>query len=315
MPALLAAADEAGVDVAIVTNESEVGLGGISPEACSSVPQLLCLWVPEQGSMLCPMMQVFEEVEAERSRMSLPWPLLSDRQKAVAQRLAAQAAEGRLVLFLGSGVSAGCGLATWDGLLDELAAQVSTCTSLLAMSVFLLWTTTADRLRVCTACTRSGKHSLVFGAGRLCVAAGWAGGAISFTRRWHWRWCWGRGRGSCSGPGGSAGASHAACPVQILVVAGPGALAANVRACIMCVGIVCVGQGRGASLPGRFCPPFLPLCQNCVLRLAMVVLRFPSDGWSSRASAWVRLWRQGRRVTPYPYRVIVAGANMCPGRH
>ena len=264
---------------------------------------------------MCSMMQVFEELEAERSRMSLPWPLLSDRQKAVAQRLAAQAAEGRLVLFLGSGVSAGCGLATWDALLDELAAQVCTCASLLAMSVFLLWTTTADRMPVCTACTRSGKHSLVFSAGRLCVAAGWVGGAISFTRRWHWRWCWGRGRGSCSGPGGSAGASHAACPVQILVVAGPGALAANVRACIMpCVLASCVLARAG--VPGRCCPPppFLPLT-TCVLRLATVVLRFPSDGWSSRASAWVRLWRQGRKATPYPYRVTVAGAIMCPGRH
>jgi hypothetical protein len=76
--------------------------------------------------------QVFEELQAERSRLGLDWSLLSDRQRVIAQRLAGQAAAGRLVLFLGSGVSAGCGLPTWEALLDELGSMVrawSACTT------------------------------------------------------------------------------------------------------------------------------------------------------------------------------------------
>lgn len=40
-----------------------------------------------------------------------------------AERLAAEARAGRLVLFLGAGVGAGAGLPVWEGLLDGLAEQ------------------------------------------------------------------------------------------------------------------------------------------------------------------------------------------------
>ncbi len=52
------------------------------------------------------------------------WPSdLSAELKGVGKSLADSIKEGGLVLFLGSGVSAGAGLPTWDGLLEKLAIK------------------------------------------------------------------------------------------------------------------------------------------------------------------------------------------------
>lgn len=60
-----------------------------------------------------------------RTRLGdLAWRELSERQIAEAQRLAVDAAAGRLVIFAGAGVSAGAGLPTWTGLLADLADRV-----------------------------------------------------------------------------------------------------------------------------------------------------------------------------------------------
>jgi hypothetical protein len=71
-----------------------------------------------------PTLQVYEEAQAERAHQNMDWPLLTPTQRAAAEQLAGQVAEGRLALFLGAGVSSACGLATWEGLLDTLAEQV-----------------------------------------------------------------------------------------------------------------------------------------------------------------------------------------------
>jgi len=60
---------------------------------------------------------------ARRHAGGRPSPELSARAVQEAERLARLAAEGRLVLFLGAGVSAGAGLPTWNDLLDLLAAE------------------------------------------------------------------------------------------------------------------------------------------------------------------------------------------------
>ena len=52
-----------------------------------------------------------------------PWPELDGRTRLIADALASHAAAGKLVLFLGAGVSRGAGLPDWDTLLDALAAD------------------------------------------------------------------------------------------------------------------------------------------------------------------------------------------------
>jgi hypothetical protein len=51
------------------------------------------------------------------------WGSLSDTQREVVQDLAAEAAAGRLVLFMGAGTSMGAGLPSWSGLLAQLASD------------------------------------------------------------------------------------------------------------------------------------------------------------------------------------------------
>jgi hypothetical protein len=51
------------------------------------------------------------------------WGSLSDTQREVVQDLAAEAAAGRLVLFMGAGTSIGAGLPSWRGLLSQLAGE------------------------------------------------------------------------------------------------------------------------------------------------------------------------------------------------
>lgn len=51
------------------------------------------------------------------------WPLLSEEEEELAQRLADHAKSAHLALFFGSGVSAGSGLPSWGKLLEELAAS------------------------------------------------------------------------------------------------------------------------------------------------------------------------------------------------
>lgn len=60
---------------------------------------------------------------ARRHAGGRPSPELGPRAVEESERLARLAAEGRLVLFLGAGVSAGAGLPTWNDLLDLLAAE------------------------------------------------------------------------------------------------------------------------------------------------------------------------------------------------
>lgn len=58
-----------------------------------------------------------------RSKFRHVFDSLDEKLKIQARRLADLAKRGRLVLFLGSGISAGAGMPTWQTLLDSLAAQ------------------------------------------------------------------------------------------------------------------------------------------------------------------------------------------------
>ena len=62
-------------------------------------------------------------IQAQRRLSAYRWPL-SHALIAHAKRLAQHARESNLVLFLGAGVSMGCGLPNWDGLLNALATHV-----------------------------------------------------------------------------------------------------------------------------------------------------------------------------------------------
>ncbi len=62
-------------------------------------------------------------MQAQRRLSAYRWPL-SHALMADSKRLAQHARDGDLVLFLGAGVSMGCGLPNWDGLLNALATQV-----------------------------------------------------------------------------------------------------------------------------------------------------------------------------------------------
>ncbi len=61
--------------------------------------------------------------QAQRKRADAPepWPDLSPRLRGKAEELAAVAAQGRLVPFMGAGVSVSAGLPTWAKLIDQLA--------------------------------------------------------------------------------------------------------------------------------------------------------------------------------------------------
>lgn len=61
--------------------------------------------------------------QAQRRLSAYRWPL-SHALMVHSKRLAQHARDGDLVLFLGAGVSMGCGLPNWDGLLNALATQV-----------------------------------------------------------------------------------------------------------------------------------------------------------------------------------------------
>jgi len=91
LPELYTAARRHGVDVALVTNEAPA----------------------------------FAAAQAQRSRAEPdPWPQLDAALKAEAARLAGFASRGRLVLFLGAGVSRAAGLPLWMELLEGLAQEV-----------------------------------------------------------------------------------------------------------------------------------------------------------------------------------------------
>lgn len=68
-------------------------------------------------------------VAAQASRRRLPpresWPELGEDLLAEASRIASDAREGNLVLFLGGGTSIGAGLPDWKGLLRELAKKAA----------------------------------------------------------------------------------------------------------------------------------------------------------------------------------------------
>lgn len=71
----------------------------------------------------------FTAAQRERRRYhqkddsSTPWKTLSPHLRRQADALARRASEGELVVFLGSGVSVGAGLATWSGFLRQLATM------------------------------------------------------------------------------------------------------------------------------------------------------------------------------------------------
>jgi hypothetical protein len=92
LPKLFSAADRFGYDIALVTKEATA----------------------------------FAAAQAERRHIAVSQPLWHDLGREPlnhAERLARDAAVGRLVLFLGSGVSAGAGLPLWADLISELADQ------------------------------------------------------------------------------------------------------------------------------------------------------------------------------------------------
>lgn len=65
----------------------------------------------------------FAAIELARSKFENSFASLEEELKQKAKELAALARKGELVLFLGSGISAGAGLPTWQTLLDMLAMK------------------------------------------------------------------------------------------------------------------------------------------------------------------------------------------------
>jgi hypothetical protein len=66
--------------------------------------------------------------QMERKRLDKEfnyWPELTGDQRASGKKIAEYANEGKLVLFLGAGVSAGAGLPSWGQLLDHLSNQAN----------------------------------------------------------------------------------------------------------------------------------------------------------------------------------------------
>ena len=89
LPRLHALADELDVDIALVTFDDEA----------------------------------FAAAQVERRNLHVQWSELTPQQLELGRALAEDAQAGRLVLFLGAGVSMGAGLPSWAGLIDDLALR------------------------------------------------------------------------------------------------------------------------------------------------------------------------------------------------
>jgi NAD-dependent SIR2 family protein deacetylase len=65
---------------------------------------------------------LYHAIQCARSTVET-WPSLSGRLRQTAQDLANRALEGQLALFIGAGVSIGCGLPNWNDLLAHLCCK------------------------------------------------------------------------------------------------------------------------------------------------------------------------------------------------
>jgi hypothetical protein len=88
-------------------------------------PHLISPMICEDIALVTIRRSTFAAIQLERNRFALEQHIweeaLGDTLRSEAHRLASLAREGKLVLFLGSGVSAGAGLPTWRQLLEQLA--------------------------------------------------------------------------------------------------------------------------------------------------------------------------------------------------
>ena len=66
--------------------------------------------------------EAYAAAQAQRRVLGMPFPIPAPLRKR-AQRLAELALQGKLVFFLGAGISTGAGLPTWPALLEKLASR------------------------------------------------------------------------------------------------------------------------------------------------------------------------------------------------